>query len=215
MVEGVILSFDPNFNLTQSLNGLTSPKQQKQLNAETFYYFAYGSCMCPVDLQRTMGEATHHYVIGPAILAGYRLGFYRRSQRRNCGALDVVKDPNSSVEGVLYQLPNRMSHLLDQREEVRFDHKRQAHIGGYQPELIEVSSQGRVYTGVRTYTVINKLPTELAPNDWYFEVVMRGALTCGLTSEYCWKLFEHMSNLQKCQIHYRSFYPSSDKINVK
>ncbi len=211
-----MLSFDPSVNLTQTFNGFAGHPVQKLPAEETFYYFAYGSCMCPVDLQRTMGEATHHYVIGPAILAGYRLGFYRRSQRRNCGALDVVKDPNSSVEGVLYRLPNRMSNLLDQREEVRFDHKRQVHIGGYQPELIEVSSPGgQVYTGVRTYTVINKLPTELAPNDWYFEVVMRGAVTCGLTSEYCWKLFEHMSNLQKCQIHYRSFYPTSDKIQTQ
>lgn len=209
------MSFDPTVNLTQTFNGFARRPVPQHQAEETFYYFAYGSCMCPVDLQRTMGEATHHYVMGPAILAGYRLGFYRRSQRRNCGALDVVKDPNSSVEGVLYRLPLRMSNLLDQREEVRFDHKRQVHIGGYQPELIEVSSQGKVYKGVRTYTVINKLPTELAPNDWYFDVVMRGAVTCGLTSEYCWKLFEHMSNLQKCQIHYRSFSRTSDNIRVK
>ena len=169
-----------------------------------FYYFAYGSCMCPVDLQRTMGESTYEYVIGPAILEGYRLGFYRRSRRRNCGALDVVKDPNSSVEGVLYQLPQRMSHLLDEREEVRFDTARGVHIGGYQPELIEVYSFGQLYSKVRTYTVINKLTEELAPNDWYFNVVLRGAVTCGLTQEYCWKLFEHMHKLQQKQIQIQS-----------
>lgn len=168
---------------------------------ETFYYFAYGSCMCPVDLQRTMGESTYQYVIGPAILDGYRLGFYRRSQRRSCGVLDIVKDQNSCVEGVLYQLPQRLIDLLDEREEVRFDACRGVHIGGYQPEEIEVHCNGQAYPNVRTYTVIHKLPQELAPNDWYFNVVLRGAVTCGLTQEYCWKLFEHMHKLQRQQIH--------------
>ncbi|MGB3536087.1 MAG: gamma-glutamylcyclotransferase [Microcoleaceae cyanobacterium] len=169
----------------------------KQFNSEeTFYYFAYGSCMCPVDLQRTMGEPTYDYVVGAAILKGYRLGFYRRSRRRNCGALDVVKDAQGMVEGVLYQLPIRFLDLLDQREEVQFDTVRGIHIGGYQPELVEIDIKGTVYKNVRTYTVINKLPQELAPNDWYFNVVLRGAVTCGLTQEYCWKLFEHMQGLQ-------------------
>ena len=163
---------------------------------EMFYYFAYGSCMCPVDLQRTMGERTYPYVLGAAILKGYRLGFYRRSRRRKCGALDVVKDPSSLVEGVLYQLPTRFIDLLDQREEVQFDSVRGIHIGGYQPEWVEVDFNGTVYKNVRTYTVINKLPEELAPNDWYINVVLRGAVTCGLTQEYYWKLFEHMHRLQ-------------------
>ena len=183
-------------------------RKKFQLNTNTrektaekmFYYFAYGSCMCPVDLQRTMREPTYNYVVGPAAIKGYRLGFYLRYRRRNCGALDIVKDPNSSVEGVLYHLPWRMSALLDEREEVRFNRRRGLHIGSYQPETVEVFCRGRLYPNVRTYTVVNKLPEELAPNDWYFNVVMRGAITCGLTEEYCWKLFEHMYSLQKYQL---------------
>lgn len=171
--------------------------QTQQLNVEeTFYYFAYGSCMCPVDLQRTMGEPIYPYVVGPAVLKGYRLGFYRRSRRRNCGVLDVVKDPNAVVEGVLYQLPTRLLTSLDLREEVRFDSVRGLHLGGYQPAWVDIDVQGTLYQKVRTYTVVNKLPQELAPNDWYFNVVLRGAVTCGLTQEYCWKLFEHMHTLQ-------------------
>ncbi len=193
------MSVNPKLKFKNQLEfwGQTKPLIHK--TEETFYYFAYGSCMCPVDLQRTMGESTYQYVIGSAILEGYRLGFYRRSQRRNCGALDIVKDQSSFVEGVLYQLPQRMIHLLDEREEVCFDTEKGIHVGGYQPEWIEVSSQGQLYKNVRTYTVINKLPEELAPNDWYFNVVLRGAVTCGLTQEYCWKLFEHMHKLQQQQ----------------
>ncbi|XPM55361.2 MAG: gamma-glutamylcyclotransferase [Leptolyngbya sp. IPPAS B-1204] len=151
----------------------------------SFYYFAYGSCMCPVDLKRSLGESTHPFVIGAATLEGYRLGFFRRSQRRNCGVLDIVKDPTAQVEGVLYRLPWRLSHRLDEREE------------GYRHETIEVICQGQRYSQVRTYTVIEKLTEEHAPNDWYFNVVLRGAVTCGLPEQYCWNLFHHMHQLQQ------------------
>ena len=153
-----------------------------------FYYFAYGSCMCPVDLKRSLGEAMHPYVIGPATLQGYRLGFFRRSRFRDCGVLDVTPDPTTFVEGVLYQLPMRLSDRLDSREE------------GYCHEIISVYHQGHRYDNVRTYTVIDKLTEEHAPNDWYFSVVMRGAVTCGLPEQYCWNLFHHMHQLQQREI---------------
>lgn len=147
--------------------------------------------MCPVDLKRSLGENTHAYVVGAAVLKGYRLAFNRRSVLRNCGVLDIVKDPSASVEGVLYQLPWRLSDRLDEREEVP-----QA---GYRHEFVNVSCQNQMFTGVRTYVVVNKLAQELAPNDWYFNVVLRGAITCGLPEEYCWKLFNQMHQLQKNQ----------------
>jgi cation transport regulator ChaC len=163
--------------------------QQETGTEPTFYYFAYGSCMCPVDLKRSLGENTHTYVIGPATLKGYRLGFYRKSVLRNCGVLDVVPDPTATVEGVLYRLPLRLSEPLDLREEIP--------TRGYRHEIVEVHRHGRVYKNVRTYVVVDKLTEELAPNDWYFNVVLRGAITCGLTEPYCWKLFDHMHQLQQ------------------
>ncbi|MEB3343215.1 gamma-glutamylcyclotransferase family protein [Okeania sp.] len=161
-----------------------------------FYYFAYGSCMCPVDLKRTLGENTHPYVIGPAKLKGYKIGFYRYSEVRKCGVLDVVKDESSTVEGVLYYLPLRLRDRLDEREDVRFDLVKQIHYGTYRPEKVDVFYQDQLFFDVNTYVVVDKLSHELAPNDWYFHVVLRGATTCGLSEEYCWKLFEHMHNLQ-------------------
>lgn len=153
----------------------------------SFYYFAYGSCMCPVDLKRSLGERTHPYVIGPATLPHYRLGFFRRSEKRNCGVLDIVQDSSAQVEGVLYRLPHRLSDRLDEREV------------GYCHEMITVHCQGQIYAPVRTYTVVDKLTTEIAPNDWYFNVVLRGAYTCGLPETYCWQLFHHMYRLQESQ----------------
>ncbi len=161
--------------------------EQSSLNHQEdyFYYFAYGSCMCPVDLKRSLGENTHPYVIGPAVLERYRLGFFRKSRRRNCGVLDIMPDDSALVHGVLYHLPWRLSADLDRREE------------GYKQELVEVICDGRRYGSTRTYTVVSKLPQEIAPNDWYFNVVLRGAMTCGLPEQYCWQLFHHMHSLQQ------------------
>lgn len=160
----------------------------KAAPATRFYYFAYGSCMCPVDLKRSLGEPVHEYVVGVARLTGYRLGFYYRSPHRDCGCLDIVKDPNAYVQGVLYNLPIHLSDRLDLREDVS--------MGGYQHEMVTVKVDNRIYPNVRTYSVINKLPHELAPNDWYSNVVLRGASTCGLPEKYFWQLFYHIYQLQ-------------------
>ena len=174
--------------------------EQFPFRSETFYYFAYGSCMCPVDLKRTLQEEAYPYIVAPATLPCYRLGFYHRSPRRNCGVLDVVPDASASVIGVLYQLPNRFSEALDIREEVPTQ--------GYRREEVSVQCQGKWYHNVRTYTVVNKLPQEIPPNEWYFHVVLRGATTCGLPEDYRWQLFYQMYNL-------RQKYETTDKISQR
>lgn len=184
------MSFQPGYfdtlsTETQQNTNMAGSGQAPSATEPTFYYFAYGSCMCPVDLKRSLGENTHRYVLGPATLQGYRLVFYGYSDLRNCGVLDVVQDPQASVEGVLYQLPMRLSDRLDEREK------------GYHHEILAVRCGGKLYPKVRTYSVDRKLPEELAPNDWYFNVVLRGAVTCGLPEQYCWRLFNHMHQLQQ------------------
>lgn len=178
-----------NAFLTEPIPTSTAHSPQSE---PMFYYFAYGSCMCPVDLKRTFGERTHAYIVGTGRLKGYRLGFYRRSLLRDCGALDVVPDATKTVEGVLYCLPLRLSDRLDEREEVPRN--------GYRREYVDIECGGDRYTQVRTYVVVDKLKEELAPNDWYFQVVLRGAVTCGLSEDYCWNLFHHMHQLQQQQL---------------
>jgi cation transport regulator ChaC len=156
---------------------------------QSFYYFAYGSCMCPVDLKRSLGENTHPYVIGPATLKDYRLGFHYYSPQRQCSALDILPAPGQVVQGVLYRLPWRLSVALDQREEV--------HQGSYRHEFVTVYGPKRRYRRVRTYAVVHKTPQEIAPSDWYSSVVLRGAITCQLPEHYCWQLFHHMRQLQR------------------
>ena len=174
----------------ESLSSVGKLAKTSETKRETgkFYYFAYGSCMCPIDLKRSLLEDTHDYVVGKAILEGYRLGFYRKSKLRNCGVLDIVPDAKNYVEGVLYKLPWRLSDRLDEREEVPQN--------GYKRELIKVKSADRHYHQVRTYVVVNKLEQEIAPNEWYAQVVLRGAVSSGLSKEYYWNLFNHIQKLQ-------------------
>ena len=68
---------------------------------------------------------------------------------------------------------------------------------GYHHETDSNRCGGQIYDNTRTYTVMDKLSTEIAPNDWYFNVVLRGAFTCGLPEQYCWQLFNHMHALQQ------------------
>ena len=145
--------------------------------------------MCPVDLKRSLGESTHSYVVGPATLKDYQLSFHYYSPTRKCGALGILPTVDSEIQGVLYRLPWRLSQPLDHREGVS--------LGRYRRQQVSVESANLRYKKVRTYMVVQQTPTEIAPNDWYFEVVMRGAITCKLSEEYCWKLFNYMRRLQK------------------
>jgi cation transport regulator ChaC len=149
-----------------------------------FDYFAYGSCMCPIDLQRSLGEPIEPYLVGNAELRGYRLGFYFYISHRNSGALDLVPAPDSIVHGVLYRLPLRLGQKLDEREV------------GYRHELISIDCLGQPYDRVRTYVAIDKLAAEQPPNEWYASIVMRGATNCNLPAHYRHKLHQHMLRLQ-------------------
>ncbi|MEM1367702.1 MAG: gamma-glutamylcyclotransferase [Cyanobacteria bacterium P01_H01_bin.15] len=153
-----------------------------------FYYFAYGSCMCPVDLKRSLGENTYSYVIGPGVLRGYRLGFNYYSDKSRSGALDITPDSNGEVHGVLYRLPWRHSDRLDNREKVHQDH--------YHRQQVTIQRKQQIYEQVRTYMVVQKAAVEIPPDDWYFDVVIRGATTCRLPESYCWQLFQHMYGLK-------------------
>ncbi len=144
--------------------------------------------MCPVDLKRSLGENTHLYIVGTATLRRYRLGFHYYSSQRQCGALDILPDPTREVQGVLYRLPWRLSDRLDRREGVQQ--------GAYRHERVTVKSGNQTYIRVRTYVVVQKTSVEIPPNDWYFNVVMRGATTCRLPEHYCWQLFHYMHRLQ-------------------
>lgn len=188
------MSVEPTANAALPMNSLEFPPQQGQATQghTTFYYFAYGSCMCPLDLTRTIGEDAQAMVVGTGILQDHKLAFNRAySKRKGCGVLDVVPHQGSSVEGVLYELPWRVSDRLDIREEIP--------INGYRHEMVQIDCNAHTYDNVRVYVVVEKEPQEVPPDDWYFYIVMRGAMTANLSRDYSWALFQHMKRLQRSQ----------------
>ena len=182
------MSFEPaDFAVPDRFSQTVEQRKQDQ---DTFYYFAYGSCMCPLDLARTIGEDAHRLVIGRGILKGHKLAFNRAyPKRQGCGVLDVVPDQDCCVEGVLYKLPWSVSDRLDVREEIPTN--------GYRHETVQIECGGQLYSNVRIYVVVDKEPEEIPPDDRYFYLVMRGAMTAKLSSEYSWELFQHMKRLQR------------------
>jgi len=152
-----------------------------------FYYFAYGSCMCPQDLQRSLGEPVVP-LAAPAVLAGYRLGYTRFSLARQGGVLDILPEPASRVLGVLYALPWHVSDRLDAREAVPS--------GGYRRATVTVTADERSFAATRTYTVVEKRAVECPPDDRYLDIVWRGALASGLPPAYCQQLRARARHLQ-------------------
>ncbi|MDZ7705320.1 MAG: gamma-glutamylcyclotransferase family protein [Trueperaceae bacterium] len=75
-----------------------------------FSYFAYGSNMDPDQMAERCPDARG---LGAARLPGYRLAFTRFSPRRQCGVADVVRDDDSEVWGVLYELSDADLRTLD------------------------------------------------------------------------------------------------------
>jgi hypothetical protein len=81
----------------------------------TFYYFAYGSCMCPVDLKRSLGEKTHNMSLAPLHSRVIGCVLHRKSVLRNCGVLDGTRC-NLLHWRCLVSLTHAVKWALDERE---------------------------------------------------------------------------------------------------
>jgi len=120
--------------------------------------------MSPADLARDVEE---FLLIGPALVRGYRLGFTRYSRARKGGVADLVPDPDSAVEGVLYRLPAEQLPALDEREGAP-EHYRREHIRVETPG-------GQVFEDVLTYVVVDKAEEEIPPHPDYGQTILQGA----------------------------------------
>lgn len=127
-------------------------------------YFAYGSCMCPEDLRRDVGN---FQPVSAAVVRGFRLGFTRYSRARKGGVADLVPDLNSEVEGVLYRLPLSELPALDVREGAPDNYRR---------DFIAVRTpDGKMYDRVLTYVVADKVPMDIPPHPDYAQTIFSGA----------------------------------------
>ena len=139
-------------------------------------YFAYGSNMDP-DRMRERG--VNFLKREHAILEGWRLEFNKVSSRNpEEGYANIVKDENSVVEGILYEIDDLDLKILDRYE-------------GYPSHYERIKVVVRMDNGenVEAVTYIakpDKVKDGLKPSREYLNHLLKG---CDLLSEeYCRKL---------------------------
>lgn len=138
-------------------------------------YFAFGSCMCPEDLSRTVESS----FVNTARIKNHKLAFTRYSHGRSGGVADIVKSKGDYVEGVLMIVDNFKA--LDLRE---------GHPTVYKRKRISVYLNGHDTPVIAyTYVVVNREKAEVQPTEDYCEVIRSGAYKY-LSDDYLLRLEE-------------------------
>jgi hypothetical protein len=143
--------------------------------------------MCAESLSDTLGCEARKFVIGPALLADYEMRFLYYSSSRRCGMSDIIQCAGETVEGILYHLPEALVWKLDLREGVSR--------GCYRPQDVNVSCQGKIVYGVRTYIAAKRGMMEIPPSLDYSTLILRGAIAGGVSDAYVSRLFTKLCML--------------------
>jgi gamma-glutamylcyclotransferase len=135
------------------------------------YYFAYGSNMDTPQMQQRL-EAVR--IVGQARFKGYRLVFDKISKDRT-GKANLLKDEQSEVWGVVYEMTDEQMRKLDSFER------------GYDRAKVEVELDNGKRLQVYTY-ISEKRDPSLRPKTEYVNTIINGANKHGLPKEYIRKL---------------------------
>lgn len=134
------------------------------------HFFAYGDRMSTTTMQR---HAPHARLVGPAILAGYRLAFNVRSGSWGGGAANAVADPHGTLWGVLWEVDEADLTELDS---YRGDDETQRHD-------LDVDVQGPEGTvSARTFAVTSH-ESFIRPTERYLDMLKANAAGQGLPEE--------------------------------
>ena len=158
-------------------------------------YFAYGRNMGS-EAMRAAGPG--HGYVGRAELRGHRLAFTRRSLLTGTGVADIVRAPERSVWGALYELDEAALAAIDAKEGNGWAYERRP------VRVIATSAGGRSATPERAgsdvgdgegveaveqleafaYAVIAPDGAHVQPSDEYVAALLRGARERGLPAAY-------------------------------
>jgi hypothetical protein len=134
------------------------------------YFFAYGDRMSTSTMQR---HAPHARLVGPGILAGYRLAFNVRSRSWGGGAANALTDPHGTLWGVLWEVDETDLAALDS---YRGDDETLRHD-------IDVDVQGPEGTvQARTFAVTSH-EAFIRPTERYVDMLKANAAGQGLPEE--------------------------------
>ncbi len=139
-------------------------------------YFAYGSNMDELQIVERCPSAKFQQA---GVVRGYRLGFTRFSQKRQCGVADLVPDTNAEVWGAVFAISGGDLTDLDRSEGANLKPPL------YQRVSVKVcsSSSNETLTAV-TYEVVRKAPEHVKPNAAYMALIIGGAQRWGLPQPY-------------------------------
>jgi hypothetical protein len=146
----------------------------------TFIYFAYGSNMLT---ERLRARCPSVRVIGPAVVSGFDLKFFKRSVDQSGKAmLSQTERPGRKVVGVLSEIAMADLGALDEAEGEGSGYDRLNRFTVLLPS-------GGTHTEATTYLAADTfVEAGLQPYDWYLALVIAGAREHGLPSSYIGKL---------------------------
>lgn len=112
--------------------------------------------------------------VGPACLRGHRLDFTRLSPRWGGGVADVMAAVECETWGGLFEVTMTDLDALDIVE---------GHPLAYERRIVVVETVAGEQIDAWAYVVVDKVSTVL-PSREYWEVIVGGAVECGLPCEY-------------------------------
>lgn len=135
------------------------------------YYFAYGSNLHPLRLQKRISSAVPLEVIK---VTNFVLSFHKRGADAS-GKCNIVPSDNASdqVFGVVYKMLASQKNILDEIEGA-----------GYQVCFMEWNDKTCFYYAAED----DYIDEELRPYTWYRQLVLLGAQYHGLPKEYWRKI---------------------------
>jgi hypothetical protein len=160
------------------------------LQEDTFIYFSYGSNLLTERLQARCPSATH---IGNASITGYKLVFNKKSIVDESAKANLFKTELDTdiVEGSLFEINSNEKDLLDKAE----GYNKEKYVEGksYSKGVLSVSNNSNKIPAVTYYAHIASETIGSPVYDWYFALVIAGALHHKLSEGYIKNLTERIS----------------------
>ncbi len=142
------------------------------------YYFAYGSNLHPLRLQKRVPSAV---LMGAITMPGYQLRFHKRHHEDNSGKCNMLLTNQSHdvIYGALYQMEESEKPLLDLCEGE-----------GYRCDTLQVRIEDKVYESFVYIAEDSHIDDSLKTHSWYQEIVLLGAQYHQLPEDYLSRIRE-------------------------
>lgn len=138
----------------------------------SLHYFAYGSNLHPIRLQKRVPSAM---LKGMIVMLGYQLRFHKRHHEDNSGKCNMLLtgQKNDLVYGALYEMNENEKPLLDLCEGE-----------GYRCDTLQVQFNDAEYESFVYIAEESHIDDSLKPHSWYQEIVLLGAEYHQLPEDY-------------------------------